>query len=369
MHQVIILFAIFLLYNLFYTEHIVKENVIPNDCLKVLFMKINQFEDHVLSSRNTYGTGNKTYKNEIEIEELLKMMMDEVGLENVTCEKENDKCVKSLIKSYGSKHIRDFNADGIINCDDLAILLYAGHQSPYPLTIRCTFFWNIYRRNVAFYKHSKGVDVNKMAIVAVSKKEEIPRKNVSFEMIIKPYDKDFFMCRNGQCGRDMFEDYIKPCDGKVQCNDLSDEQDCAECPEESIQCMVSGFSTCISSSDVCKYHPTSCSHRNGSSSNIDHCKIESWKEKFNECKVQLNQIFRKQFGEQEFEGIRTPEKSYRETLCRLHGYSSEDEQSDQFNPELPTDFFHFKYINVNQSLCLDQVRLDFNFLNLTMLIG
>ena len=71
-------------------EVISQKSTIPDSCLDVLFMKINtdpNFEDHALSSKIVYGTGNETYKNEIDIHNLLKTMTEDLGVESVYIQK------------------------------------------------------------------------------------------------------------------------------------------------------------------------------------------------------------------------------------------------------------------------------------------
>ena len=48
----------------------------------------------------------------------------------------NDKsCIADLIYQYGSGHIQDYTGDGVVNCDDLAVLLYAHQHASSPTTI------------------------------------------------------------------------------------------------------------------------------------------------------------------------------------------------------------------------------------------
>ena len=99
----------------------------------------------------------------IRLRELLEIMHNDVYGSDSELEDScrNDKyCIADLIYKYGSHHIRDFTGDHRVNCDDLAVLLYAYHNTTTPITIDCTTFWKLYRRNAAFLKHSQSLDVN-----------------------------------------------------------------------------------------------------------------------------------------------------------------------------------------------------------------
>ena len=89
--------------------------------------------------------------------------------------------------------------------------------------------WKVFRRNVAFLKHSQSINVNaydlKNGNVNIGEKQTTAK--------IKKTDNDFFICKNGQCGSLYEGGFITACDGALQCVDLSDEQNCESCQGES----------------------------------------------------------------------------------------------------------------------------------------
>ena len=58
--------------------------------------------------------------------------------------------------------------------------------------------------------------------------------------------------------------------------------------------------------------------------------------------------------------IHTPKRAYRNRLCRLNGKNvfgtdNKTTQDDMTDDYLPDNYHEFHYININQSLCQDQV--------------
>ena len=300
--------------------------------------------------------------NEVNISSLLEAIQESendscgcVDLDLVECT--HQACTKIVLRNYIATYISDFNADGFISCDDAAILLYVGHEvTVRPISIRCSFFWSIYRRNVAFLKQSTGEDINQLEIYPRGETKISPRRNSSNSL--RELDDDLYLCRNGQCKFGFFGKRIVPCDGFVDCTDTSDEENCEFCP--SVKCLISGIPTCLQEDQVCIFSPERCWYSNNTELSLAKCNYHSAKEKFNECKRYLDKYFRDTFGVHSWEGYTetTPKESYRNMLCRGN-YNEIDKGMDleEALETIPPSIRDFKFLNFNQSFCQEKVRI------------
>ena len=128
--------------------------------------------------------------------------------------------------------------------------------------------------------------------------------------------------------------------------------------------------TCLPQDNFCKFNPTSCSHRNGTTVDVGKCKHANLEETYEQCKIFMDTDYRKRYGEWVYPGedgkeIRTPKQSYRDRLCRLNPdniFQETDNKTRLINVELDSsilqsNYHEFKFINLNQSNCKDQVIL------------
>ena len=107
---------------------------------------------------------------------------------------------------------------------------------------------------------------------------------------------------------------------------------------------------------------------------LENCPDSNFVETFEQCKVFLNRDYRERFGEQVYEEngieIHTPNRAYRDRLCRLNEDSIFQDDSSESGTEnrtrvtnnglddttLPPGYHEFHFINLNQSLCKNQVN-------------
>ena len=184
------------------------------------------------------------------------------------------------IRKHSHKYLKDFNRDGRVTCEDLVYLLYLGTTVvKSPVSIECSDFWAWYQINAAFRKFSLGYDLNKEEVSLNSLKGlslQFSRDEVPLT------DLGFHRCGNTQCVLSS-----RRCDGKPECKDLTDEQDCSVCPELSVQCKVRGVQTCLPRQDLCRYNPDTCQDVN-----LQICQDKSWQQKLEDC---FNKLEEKSF--------------------------------------------------------------------------
>ena len=313
-------------------------------------------------------------QNEVKISDLLKTMQgDEIKCK---CESDKDKaasecaqqpCVRQVLLEYTSKHVSDLDGDGRVTCDDVAILLFVGHlyNGP-PVSIKCSLFWFFYRRNVAFLKHSEGVDVNSMDIAPPISDDESRNVNEKSPLQWNPGDKSSSLrelddnlarCKNGQCKYGFVGTKIERCNGVVECGDNSDEQDCETCPTGTLTCLLSGIPTCLLDSDFCRFGPEQCQDGDGRAVSLDECAFGSNVQKWEECKVFADQYWRKRFGEIANENNK-PKDGFRHKICRGNDKELLDKEMnlEEALSVFPSTIRDYKFINYKQAICQDKVN-------------
>ena len=322
----------------------------------------------------TVITGGLSYEeigwaqNEVKIAALLETMQG-TGIK-CKCKSDQDwearqcaqqPCVRQLLLEYTSKHLSDLDGDGRVTCDDLAILLYVGHlyKGP-PVRITCSLFWYFYRRNVAFLKHSEGVDINTMDIsppISDESNEKSPLQwNPGSESLsLRELDAGLIRCRNGQCKLGILGTQIERCNGVVECSDNSDEQDCETCPKGTLTCLLSGIPTCLLESDFCRFGPERCQDGDGREVSLDRCAFSSELEKWEACKV---------FADNYWRQLLPMTGDFRQKICRGNSHPLDKEMNlEEALSILPSSTRDYSFLNFKQAVCQDKVyaRSLFNF--------
>merc|ERR1719319_1673745 len=105
------------------------------------------------------------------------------------------------------------------------------------------------------------------------------------------------------------------------------------------------------------------------------CTYDSAIEKFRDCKIILDKLYRKAYGESEEGGweedLPIPEASYRDTLCRANDreltksdqdqyqeprtFQNHDQDQEEALSDIPSSLTNFIYINFNESNCQDKI--------------
>ena len=320
----------------------------------------------------TVITGGLSYEeigwaqNEVKIAALLETMQG-TGIK-CKCKSDQDwearecaqqPCVRQLLLEYTSKHLSDLNGDGRVTCDDLAILLYVGHlyKGP-PVRITCSLFWYFYRRNVAFLKHSEGVDINTMDIALPFSHDKSPLQwnPGDKSSSLRELDDGLIRCKNGQCKYGFFGTQIERCNGVVECSDSSDEQDCKTCPKGTLTCLLSGIPTCLLESDFCRFSPERCHDGDGREVSLDKCAFSSEVEKWDACKEFADNYWRQHFGEFEDENNK-PKISFRQMICRGNNQPVDKKMNlEEALSIVPSSIRDYKFLNYKQSICQDKVN-------------
>ena len=304
------------------------------------------------------------FGNEVNISSLLQTIQETNNL-NCLCEDispeglvqcTHQECTKTVLKNYISLYVSDLDGNGRLNCDAAAILLYVGHKATrQPTSIRCSFFWSIYRRNVGFLKQSTGLDINKIEIA--EPKAHIVKES---KKSLRQLDSELFVCRNGQCKFKAYGSGIVRCDGHVDCADHSDEENCDFCPETSVKCLISGTPTCLPKNEICLFSPEKCWHSNNTELSLKMCVFDKAEEKFIECKNYLDKYFKTKFGVQRPSGfnVTVPNQSYRNGMCRGNDLGTDiDMNLEEALQILPASIIDFKYLNYKQALCQEKVKM------------
>ena len=311
-------------------------------------------------------------KNEVNISALLMTMQED--REECRCELERaafakcaqQPCVRKLLLEYTSKHIYDLDGNGRTTCDDVAILLYVGHRyNGPPVSISCSLFWYFYRRNVAFLKHSEGVDINDIDIAPpildenriVNKKSPLQwtRGDGIETSSLRELDNDLVKCKNGQCKYGFTGRKIERCNGVVECSDNSDEQNCETCPKGTLTCLLSGEPTCLLETDICRFGPKQCKDEDGREISLSACAFSGILEKWEACKVFADDYWRERFGE--FKYRNRPKTSFRQKICRGNSLPiAQNMNLEEALTIIPSSIRDFKFINYRQAICQDKVK-------------